>query len=177
MTQSLLTLKEPGVQQRKRQVTKQLQPLTESGTQNVPSRCRINGCVVRALWTPEERSRGWEGGGQGRTADHAAGQADDWPFTKPASLPPGSAGTGLLLGHMIHRCQHLTLRFPWFDTLYSEVYSPVCFFFQLMPAQMKLTSDLSCPNEVRRRPENKWISLDETVTVNILYTSKIHITY
>lgn len=41
------------------------------------------------------------------------------------------------------------------DTVYSNVYSPVYFSFQLMPAQMKLTSDPSCPNEISRRPENK----------------------
>ena len=36
------------------------------------------------------------------------------------------------------------------DTVYSNVYSPVYFSFQLTPAQMKLTSDPSCPNEVSR---------------------------
>lgn len=49
MTQSLLTLKELGVWQRKRQETEQIQPLTEPGTQNVLSRCRINGSEVRAI--------------------------------------------------------------------------------------------------------------------------------
>lgn len=57
------------------------------------------------------------------------------------------------------------------DTVYSNVYSPVYFSSQLTPAQMKLTSDPSCPNKISRRPENKWTSLNKIV-VNILHTSK-----
>lgn len=44
--------------------------------------------------------------------------------------------------------------FSLIDTVHSDVYAPVYFFFQRMPAQMKLTSDPSCP-KISKIPGNK----------------------
>lgn len=160
MTQSLRTLKEFGVWQRKRQETEQIQRLTEPGTQHVLSRCRIKGSVVRAIRASTgccETQSVREG-----QLTMAPRQADDWTFTKPASPLQAQRAQGfcVITWHTdsgIFKFQVFSL----IDTVHSDIYSPVYFFFQLMPARMKLTSDPSCP-KISKIPGNKWISLDKT---------------
>lgn len=167
MTQSLPTHKEAWGPAEKMTSKQAITALNRTpGTQNVLNRCRING-LWQGLWGTQRLQ--WEPRGEDQRVWQRRGEA-------AANITTGSA-------HKVSACIHDTQMSEFFkskylctfcDTVYSNIYSPVYFSFQLMPAQMKLTSDPSCPNEVSRRPENKWTSLNKIV-VNILHTSKIYI--
>lgn len=166
MTQSLPTHKEAWGPAEKMTSKQAITALNKApGTQNVLHRCRING-LWQGLWGTQSVQR--EPRGENQRVWRGRGEA--------AALTMGSAPRSSAWRHDTWMSEFVksTYLCIFCDTVYSNVYSPVYFSSQLMPAQMKLTSDPSCPNKISRRPENKWTSLNKTV-VNILHISKIYI--
>lgn len=129
------------------------------------SRCRISGSEVRAIRVStgcyETQGRRGRDSWPWRLGRLMMGLAQNLPALLQAQPAQVFCTITWYTDISILKFQISNLVFPLIDTVHSDVYSPVYFFFQLMPARMKLTSDPSCP-KVNKIPRNKWISLDKT---------------